>query len=380
MPGTIMPRTIMTEPPDLATGGLIAGRARPAAGAGRDNFVVLRTFAVLLIIYGNDWMLLNLPGPGFWGVPLPQIGYGLLFAVSGYRVTAGWDRTPSPAAFLAGRLVRVLPGLAVSVLATAFVIGPLCTTLRLRQYFLNGRTLRYLENAYLHLHLWLPGVFVGQASAGEVNPVLWSLLAGALCCAVLPLPASLPRGPRPAALAVAAAGCGAASLYLQHGVQGSPALLFGVSLPDILGMVPFFAVGALLRTLERRWPDLYRADFALLGYAANWVVASWYDWWDVPVAWLTLPYMAICFGRLSAPLLRRVADLGDLSYGLFLYAFPIQQAVLALRPGSAYAVPAALALTLVAAWLSWHCVERPAMAWKYRLADRLRAGMLRAIP
>ncbi len=375
----MMPGTIVTEPFDLTANRLNEGRARPVAGGRLDNFVVLRAFAVLLIIYGNDWMLLDLTGPGFWGVPLPQIGYGLLFAVSGYRITASWDRTPSPAAFVAGRVVRVLPGLAVSVFATAFVIGPLCTTLRLRRYFLNGQTLRYLENAYLHLHLWLPGVFVGQASAGEVDPVLWSLVPGALCCAVLPVLASLPRPARLTALAIAAAACGSASLYLQHGVEGAPAALLGVSLPDFLGVVPFFAAGALLRTLERRWPDLYRADFALLCYAANWIVASWYDWWDVPVAWLTLPYMAICFGRLSAPL-RRVADLGDLSYGLFLYAFPIQQAVLALRPGSAYAVPAALVFTVVAAWLSWFYVERPAMAWKYGLAERLRAGTLRAIP
>ncbi len=322
MPSVIAPDPGVVKPPDLAAVRSGGGRARPASDRFMDNFVVLRAFAALLIIYGNDWMLSSLPGPGLWGVPFAEIGYDLLFSVSGYLLTLSWDRNPDPARFFAGRILRVLPGLLASVLATAFLLGPICTTLSIRYYFLNGRTFRYLENAVLHRQLWLPGVFVGQPSGGEVNPVLWSLVPGAFCCAVLPVIAGLPHRRRLAALALATAGCGAAALYLRHGVNGVPASLFRVSLPDFLGVVPFFAAGAFLRTLERDMPGLYRADFAMLAFALNWIVASWLEWWDVPIAWLTLPYMAICFGRLSNPVSRWIAARTDLSYGLFLVRVP----------------------------------------------------------
>ena len=345
------------------------------------NFVALRVAAALVIIYGNDWMLSDLPGPGFWGVPMAYIGYDLLFCVSGYLLTASWDRDPVLARFLANRLGRVLPALFVSVLATAFVLGPLVTTLRLRQYLSSHATYRYLENAALYRHLWLPGAFAGQPSAGEVNPVLWSLLAGALCCGFLPILASLRWKLRVAALGIAAVGCGTASLYLQHGADGAPAMFLQVSVPDLLGVAPFFALGALLRTIERRWPEIYRADLAMLCFAANWIVASWYGWWNVPVTWITLPYMAICFGRLSMPPSRWLAGRADLSFGLFLYAFPMQQTMRALLPsGSPYIVPAALALTFAVAFLSLRIVEQPAMAWKHWLAVWLRAETRKAVP
>ena len=223
-------------------------------------------------------------------------------------------------------------------------------------------------------------MFVGQPSGGEVNPVLWSLVPGAFCCAVLPVIAGLPHRRRLAALALATAGCGAAALYLRHGVNGLPASLFRVSLPDFLGVVPFFAAGAFLRTLERDMPGLYRADFAMLAFALNWIVASWLEWWDVPIAWLTLPYMAICFGRLSNPVSRWIAARTDLSYGLFLYAFPLQQAMLALLPDNRYAIPAALGLTVVAAFLSWRFVEWPAIRWRQARSERLLGGGKTANP
>jgi hypothetical protein len=49
---------------------------------------------------------------------------------------------------------------------------------------------------------------------------------------------------------------------------------------------------------------------------------------DIPLQWFTIAYMIISFGRMSAPVLRDAAKFGDLSYGLYLWAFPIQQLVL----------------------------------------------------
>ena len=60
--------------------------------------------------------------------------------------------------------------------------------------------------------------------------------------------------------------------------------------------------------------------------------------------------------------------IGDYSYGLYIYAFPVKQTVARLAPGvEPYAMFAlAFPVTLALAALSWHCVERPALALKSR--------------
>ena len=57
----------------------------------------------------------------------------------------------------------------------------------------------------------------------------------------------------------------------------------------------------------------------------------------------------------------------DLSYGVYIYAFPITQFAVLAGLGRWGSVPLALiaaAVTLPIAFLSWRLVERPALAWK----------------
>ena len=68
---------------------------------------------------------------------------------------------------------------------------------------------------------------------------------------------------------------------------------------------------------------------------------------------------------------------GDYSYGLYVYAFPIQQ-LLIWRMGD-WASPVLIcvltvALTLPVAALSWHALEKPALDWLRALRSQLRSG------
>jgi peptidoglycan/LPS O-acetylase OafA/YrhL len=81
---------------------------------------------------------------------------------------------------------------------------------------------------------------------------------------------------------------------------------------------------------------------------------------------LTLPYIVLAFGTAAAPCGGALTRSGDYSYGLYLYAFPIQQAlIMAGVPGGALG-NFALATLLAGgcAILSWHLIERPALRAK----------------
>lgn len=336
-------------------------------GSHRNNFDFLRLTAALMVIHGHGWVLSGGEGPGLWAVPFARVGLDVFFSISGYLVTRSWERTPRLPAFLAKRCRRIFPGLVACVLLTVLVVGPLATTLPLAAYLGSGATWAYLGNIALSGALHLPGVFEGSPEAGAVNGSLWSLLPEFACYVTVPLVAvALRAAPaaRPWALAILALVVGGAGLFLFEGYAGPAVSLFGIDVKYALVEAPFFFVGSLLALLEPRAPRLFRADLALLCFLLNYEIAAWLGWWNLPFEWFGVPYMVVCFGRTSLPLVRDAGRFGDVSYGMYLYAFPVQQLVLTMWPACPLPVLTCVAATLPLALLSWFAVERPALRWR----------------
>ena len=59
---------------------------------------------------------------------------------------------------------------------------------------------------------------------------------------------------------------------------------------------------------------------------------------------------------------------GDYSYGLYVYAFPVQQTIISRIPGltSVELFLVSFPVTLALAAISWHALERPMLALKSR--------------
>ncbi|HVR92707.1 MAG TPA: hypothetical protein VHI75_02590, partial [Casimicrobiaceae bacterium] len=81
---------------------------------------------------------------------------------------------------------------------------------------------------------------------------------------------------------------------------------------------------------------------------------------------VALSTMWLAYARLGP--LKRWGRYGDFSYGLYIYAFPVQQTLVALFPawGRPEHFAAAYAATLLCAVVSWRFVEAPALSLKKR--------------
>jgi peptidoglycan/LPS O-acetylase OafA/YrhL len=106
------------------------------AGRGQNNFDLLRLLAAGCVLLGHSFDLLVRHQPFFklenvsWGA----IGVLVFFCVSGFLVARSWDTGPRVLAFAIKRALRLLPALAVALLLTAFVLGPLVTNLPVPTY------------------------------------------------------------------------------------------------------------------------------------------------------------------------------------------------------------------------------------------------------
>jgi peptidoglycan/LPS O-acetylase OafA/YrhL len=279
-------------------------------------------------------------------------------------VTQSYEQTRAPLRFLAKRMLRIFPGLVAALIVSAFVLVPLVTTLPLREYFARAEPYRYvLWNTLLDLRVHeLPGVlFVDNPVGLEINGSLWTL-----------------RYEFEMYLMVLALGlAGLLRVPVLLGLLALGLACIAVPALDMLGgwgwLLSFFVAGMLLYKLrDSRIFDGRIALVALVGLALTVRFGGFILMFSIFGCYLAL-YLAF------TPLLPRLpaARFGDLSYGLYIYGWPAEQAVIwGLGGHAAWWQVFGLAWPLAAAlaFLSWHLIERPALRLKPRTKLPLAAA------
>ncbi|RKT26713.1 peptidoglycan/LPS O-acetylase OafA/YrhL [Paraburkholderia sp. RAU2J] len=346
-----------------------------------NNFDLVRLLAAVAVVYGHSYLLQAPDGTTDWVQnALGFDGFGAFgvyafFLLSGMLVTASFDRQRSGPRFVALRIARLWPAVALGSVVTVFIIGPLFTTLPLREYFASGMTWANLDNfstIALKTRWTLPGVFEHNRMPHEICATLWTLPLEVRCYVIVLVTGMLgllssPRGVLPAAALGGAAIVVRVHLpHLQLGVRDFSHPANGYSFwPE-----PFFILGMLLYGWRER-VDIN--GLTALGFAMVFLVFR-----DTAGA-QPLFYLAFVYGVLwvgTTPTLRRFVPRHDYSYGIYLYGFMVQQCVANIAPQLSHVMSLVVAapLILVSAALSWHFVERPVLTWcRTRLAPQHRS-------
>ncbi|MEA2484076.1 MAG: hypothetical protein QOC55_2023 [Thermoleophilaceae bacterium] len=346
-----------------------------------NNFDALRLLGAAMVLVGHAYHLTGRPYqvPGLLGYPISTFGVVIFFSISGYLITRSWDSKRDLVSYSTARLLRIIPALAVTVLLSTFVIGPLVTTYRTGRYFADPLTWTYLSNIWMKANYSLPGVWFDLPYPGAVNGSLWTLPAEFFCYVVVPVVCVRALWLRSGVL-LALLAC---SISLSLVAPLDSPVVYGTRISDAAGMWVFFAAGALLATAESRWRDIFRADVATAVFFVFLLMLSLRPGWLPYFGCLTLPYVVLVVGRSSTAFVRRASRFGDFSYGAYLWGFPVQQLVVDLFGVQRMAVnlPLVFVITGVLAVASWHLVEHPSLRLKSAIARRRRAaGMTRSVP
>jgi peptidoglycan/LPS O-acetylase OafA/YrhL len=302
-------------------------------------------------------------GESIWHLPFrPLFGMVLpmFFALSGFLVAGSLFRTTSPLQFVGLRVIRIYPALCVEVLISALLIGPLLTTLPLREYFSSPLFSLYLLNMTGFIHYLLPGLFQSNPYPDIVNLQLWTVPLEIQAYIMLPLLVFLGAKKFRWITPVVTVLLMLAYLVVRIIVKKQWALIaIPGGLPGQL-LIACFLSGVSLYIYKDKlpWSHSLCAISGVLSALLVGVVPLG-DFFVAPF----IAYFGVSVG-LTNPMKLRVLQGADYSYGIYLYGFVLQQALASALPGARewwinilVCVPAATAI----AALSWHFIEKPAL-------------------
>ena len=333
----------------------------PQAVHQRNSFDLLRLIAAVAVLFSHSYPLTDqathepifvLTHYGTFG----SLAVAIFFIISGYLVTGSYLRSAGPLDFIIKRAVRLLPALWCVVILTVFIIGPLLSTLTFKQYFLNPQTYLYLSNLFLHVRHHLPGVFESNPYPSSVNGSLWTL-------------------PVEATMYFIVFSLGISRLLTKAGclLTLTAFILIYIAFPQMaytklnlfasLGILYF--AGATFVFMGEFRGNKYIALTSLLllivlaktSFAQN-------------ILLILLPYLIIYIGHMKSRLSDWISKTGDFSYGIYVYAFLVEQAVILffgkdISPISVSLI--SLPITLLLAYASWHLIEKPVLDNKKKI-------------
>lgn len=331
-----------------------------------NNFDLLRFVAATLVLIDHCYVLTgrtSVAGP-FGYESLGGFAVAVFFVISGFLVAGSWQRSPRLLAFATKRVLRIFPAYAVVVAVCALVVGPIVSDFDRARYFDHVQTWDYFRNlTFVELHYSLPMVFARNPYPHAVNGSIWTLpteMAMYIALAALGCIGLMRRS----VVSILAVALAIAWFGWTAELHAARPLYFDVLLADVtVHLALWFFLGITLWV----WRDRirYRSDAAVALLALLWATEGARV--GLVLVHVAVPYLVIWAAQLPVGWMSRFGRHGDFSYGMYLYAFPVQQTLTAYGgaqwPIAAY-FAASFAITLVFAVASWHCVERPALRAK----------------
>lgn len=352
-----------------------------------NSFDMVRLMAALAVVVGHFFPMAGRGDPldSWWGTDEDLGGFAVLifFGISGYLITESVLNGASARFYAAARMLRIYPGL-LFCLVICIIAGIFLTGMSLDQYF-NAQTAQFLVGNVFPF-FWqeqraLPAVFVPPWNA--MNGPLWTIKYELACYivafGVFMLPPRLRRYGFAALCAVAVC------------IWFAPVESWQIIPPTTaenrvlrfeyfnMGFFRYYAaiffLAAVARIIVANSPRRWLGIFFFIGCALILLHGT-------PTGLLavltTVALAGVWVGSSSLLYFNGIyrRTFGDLSYGTYLYGWPISLVcVLWVLPliGFWPAIAIAIAATLTMAWVSWRLVERPGLRLK-KLVAKERPG------
>ena len=302
--------------------------------------------------------------------PIDALILPMFFGLSGFLVAGSLERSRTLISFLGLRAIRLVPALLVETILSAIVIGLLFANIPYTQYFYSPVFLRYFLNIIGDIQYNLPGVFNKNPVPDTVNGQLWTIPWELRCYLSISVIAIIGMARKKAAFMflVVLLNIG---LFVHHGFLRTDHVhdtAGGASIEGIL-LVQNFLYGIVFY-LFRSTIVWSKCIFLVTTPSVLFLTSVPFAFWGDSLTPPLVAYTTVYLGLLE-PYRSKIISSGDYSYGIYLYGFPVQQAMVATlgAAGMHWYInfPVSLTIAALLAILSWHLVEKHAAGFRLPL-------------
>ncbi len=351
---------------------------------GRDNnFNLLRFVAAMLVLFSHSFALSLGTGQAeplrhALGMTPGTIAVDIFFVTSGFLVTRSLMSRKDVLEFILARVLRIYPALIASVLVTVAVVGWYFNKDSYAAFLSARSTMSFIVQNCVSLFdtvFTLPGVFETNPYKATVNGSLWTLpmelkMYGCLLALWVGFSVCVNDTNKYCAISIILVPVAALLLYFRkYGFQFYE--------QSALRLMYMFFVGGAYYSLKEYVPLSSRIAYPLIVIilaSAVFVKSAYFVVYIV-----AFPYVVLYLAYVPSGAVRSFNALGDYSYGLYIYGFPVQQMfAAAIKPigvGELFVYSAGVSLLL--AFISWHGLEKRALGLKNGSAQYLRSLKLK---
>jgi len=299
---------------------------------------------------------------------LYKLGLPVFFFISGLLVSQSFEKSVSWKNYLWKRFLRVYPAAWLSILFCAFVLGQILTTWSIKDYFSNILFYQFLISLSLfQIKYLLPGVFehslMGHPS---INSSLWTIaLELKLYLLVLAWGILKTRYKNFILFLIMIATLIAAQFFPNETeitlskIFHRHVLMFGYLNFGVLFLAGMFCNIYKKKIIIKPWWVVIIGVLLVLMYLRNMIV----------VTFLLVPLLTLFCATFQVAFLKKFTPKADMSYGIYVFAFPIQQVVANyIKPQSTWSFFILSVLFILPfAIFSWYVIEKKALQFKDRI-------------
>jgi peptidoglycan/LPS O-acetylase OafA/YrhL len=327
-----------------------------------NSFDLIRHLAALMVLVSHHFALSGLEEPGIAGYnSLGGIAVTAFFSISGLLISQSFFNSRSFADYLGKRVVRIFPALILCAFVMTYLAGAVFADGYVTSFGALADFLRISVFGRANIEPITQGFILSESFNGS----LWTLKIEFGFYLLLALALGMyRRALMPWVLLTVFA---VATYALGNHVPG--ALAQKLAVYSAAG-IAFFA-GAVIAFNQQ-----YLSDHRVLAIALVTAAGLIFFSLGTPLA-SVLATLGVCLATLSLGLLyvdKTIRRRFDISYGMYLYAFPVQQLII--NKTSLTFIPSMLVsalIVIVLATVSWRLVEQPALQFVHRRKHALAA-------
>ncbi|MBS1914781.1 MAG: acyltransferase [Bacteroidetes bacterium] len=332
-----------------------------------NNFTLIRLIAAMMVVKLHSYSLTTHVKGQYddYSFHLHQLGLPVFFFISGLLVSQSFEKSSSWKNFVWKRFLRIYPAAWLSIFACAFILGPIVTTWNITDYFSNSVFFQFLTSAFLvEIKYVLPGVFEHSLMGNpSVNSSLWTITLELKLYLLILIWGVLKTRYKNFILAVVMIVTLILGQFFRDEAEivlskffHKPILLFGYLNFGVLFLAGIFCNIYKKKIIIKPWWMPAITILLLLIYLKNMLVITFF----------LVPLMTLYIATIKVSFFKKITPKADLSYGIYVFAFPVQQLVANyIKPQDSWTFFfLSILFVLPLAVFSWYVVEKKALQLK----------------